>query len=75
MRSIWNLEPPFLERIIFIGSLGGDLVWNTHGISMYEGLDGIERNTIVPQVIIDDVLVFQDLCKKKKTIKRFSKTV
>jgi hypothetical protein len=49
-----------LQRL-HLGSLGGDLVWNTHGTSMYEGLDDVERNTIVPQVIIDDVLVFQDI--------------
>jgi hypothetical protein len=71
MRSIWNLEPTFFERIIFNGCilvfLGGDLIWNTHGTSMYEGLDGVEWNTIVPQVIIDDVLVFQHIYNKKKT--------
>jgi hypothetical protein len=49
-----------LQRL-HLGSLWGDLVWNTHGTSMYEGLVGVERNTIVPQVIIDDVLVFQDI--------------
>jgi hypothetical protein len=49
-----------LQRL-HLGSLWGDLVWNTYGTSMYEGLDGVERNTIVPQVIIDDVLVFQDI--------------
>ena len=56
---------------LHLGSLGGILVWNTHGTSMYEGLDGIEWNTVVTQVIIDDVLVFQHICNKKKE-KRFS---
>jgi hypothetical protein len=46
---------------LHLGSLRGNLVWNTHGTSMYEGLNGVERNTVVPQVIIDDVLVFQDI--------------
>ena len=49
-----------LQRL-HLCSLWGDLVWNTHGTSMYEGLDSIEWNTVVPQVIIDDVLVFQDI--------------
>ncbi len=63
-----------LQRL-HLGSLGCDLVWNTHGTSMYEGLNGIEGNTIVPQVIIDDVLVFQHICNKKKqkkdSVKRY----
>jgi hypothetical protein len=68
----WHLDEIHLKsRANFLGenhlqrlhlcSLWGDLVWKTHGTSMYEGLDGVERNTIVPQVIIDDVLVFQDI--------------
>jgi len=68
----WHFDEIHLEsRANFLGenhlqrlhldSLQGDLVWNTHGTSKYEGLNGIERNTVVPQVIIDDVLVFQDV--------------
>ncbi len=58
-----------LQRL-HLGFLGGDLIWNTHGTSMYEGLDGVEWNTIVPQVIIDDVLVFQHIYNKKKHKKK-----
>jgi hypothetical protein len=65
----WHFDEIHLKsRANFLGlqrlhlcSLRGDLVWNTHGTSMYEGLDGVERNTVVPQVIINDVLVFQDI--------------
>jgi hypothetical protein len=73
----WHFDEIHLEsRANFLGenhlqrlhlcSLRGDLVWNTHGTSMYEGLDGVEWNTVVPQVIIDDVLVFQDIGKRKQ---------
>jgi hypothetical protein len=32
---------------------------------MDECLDGVEGNTIVPQVIVDDVFVLQHICIKK----------
>jgi len=50
---------------LHLHSLGCDLVWNAHGTSMDECLDGVEGSTIVPQVIVDDVFVLQHICIKK----------
>jgi hypothetical protein len=55
----WHFDEIHLEsRANFLGE---NHLKRLHGTSMYEGLDGVEWNTVVPQVIIDDVLVFQDV--------------